>query len=204
MSDALITKRAISASLKRLMEKVPLARITVRDIVEDCGLNRQTFYYHFRDKYELVNWIYRTEAIESIADLRDYGHWTVGIERVFAYLLENRGFYVNALNTPGQNSFDGFLFEATRLLIRGVADAVASGLDVPDEDRVIISDYCAFPFVGIAVRWVKSGMGEPAKTITDKIAAIVDGSMRRALEKRARDREPRRLTARTSRDGDRR
>jgi len=76
MQDARITKKALAASLKCLMEVAPLSRISVRDIVDDCGVNRQTFYYHFRDKYEPVNRIYKTEAVESIADARDYAHWT--------------------------------------------------------------------------------------------------------------------------------
>ncbi len=164
MSDARLTEKALAASLKRLMNDAPLARISVRDIVEDCGVNRQTFYYHFKDKYELVNWIYRTEAVESIADARDYAHWTEGIARVFAYLIENRSFYVNALNAAGQDSFDGYLFEATHDLIMGVVDEVAQGLDVPEGERVFIADFYDFAFVGMAVRWIKSGMGEsPAR-----------------------------------------
>jgi len=190
MSEALITKRALALSLKRLMSKIPLARVTVRDIVEDCGLNRQTFYYHFRDKYELINWIYRTEALESIADLRDYEHWTEGIAKIFAYLLENRDFYVNALNTPEQGSFDGYLFEATRGLILGVVNEVADGLDAEEKDRFFIADFYAFAFVGIAVRWTKSGMGEPAEDTTRRIADIVEGNMRRALENRTRTGKP--------------
>ncbi|MDA8426860.1 MAG: dihydroxyacetone kinase transcriptional activator DhaS [Treponema sp.] len=183
MSEALTTKRAIAASLKGLMGSAPLAKISVRDIVGDCGLNRQTFYYHFRDKYELVNWIYESEAMASIAALKDYEHWTEGIVRIFAYLLENRAFYVNALNAPGRNSFDGYLFDATKQLIRGVADEVAEGLAAGEADRAFVSDFYAFAFVGMAVRWIKSGMGEPPEEITRKIADLVEGSLRRALEK---------------------
>jgi probable dihydroxyacetone kinase regulator len=191
MSAALITKRAIAASLKRLMEREPPARISVRKIVEGCGLNRQTFYYHFRDKHDRVNWIYENEALSEIANLRDHEHWTEGLARVFAYLFENRSFYVEALNMPGQNAFDGYLFDATRLLIRGVADELAEGLAVAKADKVFICDFYAFAFVGVAVRWIKSGMGEPPEKITRKLAGLVEGSMRRALEKCSKPRASR-------------
>ena len=54
------------------METESFEKITVKDIVEDCGVNRQTFYYHFQDIYELLGWIYKTEAVEGIAGYKTY------------------------------------------------------------------------------------------------------------------------------------
>ncbi len=72
----------------------------------------------------------------------------------------------------------------------GVVDEVAQGLDVPEGERVFIADFYDFAFVGMAVRWIKSGMGESPREITERIGDIVEGSMRRALEKRARSAKP--------------
>ncbi|MEG1932709.1 MAG: TetR family transcriptional regulator, partial [Pygmaiobacter sp.] len=63
MADSAHTKRVLGDSLKELMQKKPLAKISVGDITAHCGINRQTFYYHFKDKYDLVNWIYTSETI---------------------------------------------------------------------------------------------------------------------------------------------
>ena len=49
------TKRALEASLKKLLLQKPLNKITINDITEDCGVNRMTFYYHFKDIYDLVD-----------------------------------------------------------------------------------------------------------------------------------------------------
>ena len=54
---SLSTKRALAASLKKLMEKKPLSKITVSEIISDCNVNRKTFYYHFQDIYDLLKWI---------------------------------------------------------------------------------------------------------------------------------------------------
>ena len=54
MSD--ITKRALEASLKKMLLKKPVTKITINDITEDCGVNRATFYYHFKDIYDLIEW----------------------------------------------------------------------------------------------------------------------------------------------------
>ena len=57
-----VTKRALEASLKKLLLERPLDKITVTDIAEDCGINRMTFYYHFRDIYDLVEWACQEDA----------------------------------------------------------------------------------------------------------------------------------------------
>lgn len=57
------TKRAIAESFKKLLSKRGLKKITVRDIVEDCGVNRQTFYYHFHDVYDLMDGFFRIRRI---------------------------------------------------------------------------------------------------------------------------------------------
>lgn len=61
MPDSSITKRALAAALKQLMSEKPLQKISVGDICETCSMNRKSFYYHFKDKYDLVNWIFYTE-----------------------------------------------------------------------------------------------------------------------------------------------
>ena len=66
MPDSSLTKRALAAAIKELMREKPLVKISIADIVERCQMNRQSFYYHFRDKYDLVNWIFYTELISEL------------------------------------------------------------------------------------------------------------------------------------------
>lgn len=71
MSKSAITKKALAQALKELLAVKPLDKISVSDICEQCGMNRKSFYYHFRDKYDLVNWIYYTEFI-TVINAKDY------------------------------------------------------------------------------------------------------------------------------------
>ena len=66
-----VTKRALEASLKKLLLEKPLHKITVSDITEDCGINRMTFYYHFKDIYDLVEWSCQEDK-DFIATLYKY------------------------------------------------------------------------------------------------------------------------------------
>jgi probable dihydroxyacetone kinase regulator len=176
-----LTKKALAQSLKQLMLHSSLAKISVQDVVEQCGVNRQTFYYHFKDKYDLVNWIYQTEAVEALAGFADYSCWQDCFLEIFRYLAQNRAFYVNALNTPGQNAFDGYLFEATHQLVLGVLEEIIGETPVTDVDKHFIADFYTHAFVGITVQWVRQGMKQSPEVMIDHINAIVEGSMARAI-----------------------
>lgn len=110
MADSNITKRALAAALKELMAKVPFSKITVSDICDKCEMNRKSFYYHFKDKEDLVNWIFDTEFIE-VSQKNSYGDARDGMEGLLRYFYENRRFYRKALKIEGQNSFSDHFYE---------------------------------------------------------------------------------------------
>ena len=70
MADSIITKKAISDSFKKILKEKPYEKIYVGEIFEDCGLTRKSFYYHFRDKYDLVSWIFRYEFLDEHEQLK--------------------------------------------------------------------------------------------------------------------------------------
>ena len=77
------TKKALAASLKQLLKEKPLDKITVTDLVEDCEVNRQTFYYHFQDIYDLIEWIYVSEAARILGDKKNGGNLAAGLSEYF-------------------------------------------------------------------------------------------------------------------------
>ncbi|WGS65735.1 TetR family transcriptional regulator [Marinitoga aeolica] len=81
-----ITKKALSNSLKKLMKEKPLSKITVNDVVNDCGVNRRTLYYYFHDIYELLEWTFITEIKEVIGENKTYKTWQKG----YYFLLLNK------------------------------------------------------------------------------------------------------------------
>ena len=108
MANFNITKQALSTALKELMEEVPFEKIRIADICKRCGMNRKSFYYHFKDKYDLLNWIFDTEFISFAKDLlqaEELDEHVDALKNICSYFYENRGFYRKALQTEGQNSF---------------------------------------------------------------------------------------------------
>lgn len=74
-----ITKRALAESLKKLLLEKPLDRITVSDITEDCGVSRMTFYYHFKDVYDLIEWTWLQEAERALDGPEDLRYLAAGV-----------------------------------------------------------------------------------------------------------------------------
>lgn len=108
MADSNITKRALATALKELMEEVPFEKVQVSHICEKCDMNRKSFYYHFRDKYDLLNWIFDTEIISFVKNFSASQNVEERIDEMRAvceYFYENRNFYRKALKVEGQNSF---------------------------------------------------------------------------------------------------
>lgn len=110
MSDSSITKRALADAMKELMMDHPLPKINIGDIVERCNLSRKSFYYHFKDKYDLVNWIYYTEFVSNFQKGSDIFGWGL-LENICEFFYENKTFYCNALQIRGQNSFYDYFGE---------------------------------------------------------------------------------------------
>lgn len=110
MADSNLTKKALASAMKELMKTKPFSKISVGDICEACDMSRKSFYYHFHDKYELVNWIFYVEFFGKMHEKED----ATAEEQIFMlckYLEENREFYINALKVKGQGSFRGYFRE---------------------------------------------------------------------------------------------
>ncbi|MEN6314426.1 MAG: dihydroxyacetone kinase transcriptional activator DhaS [Clostridiaceae bacterium] len=181
MSDSNITKLAFADSLKRLMAKTAFNQISVKDIVDDCGLTRQAFYYHFKDKYDLMNWIYYTETARFMSSYNNVEHWLDGLVDLCNYMRQNKTFYMNALNTTGQNSFQEYLRDYIRDISISVIENIQNA-EFEEEKWGFITEFISTAFVGMIVRWASNGMkDEPAEYVA-KMRSIFDGSILSELE----------------------
>lgn len=110
MANSELTKLALANAMKDLMMEKTVSKITVSDITEGCNMNRKSFYYHFKDKYDLVNWIFYTEFISGIHKTPSSDTWIL-LEEICVYLYKNKDFYCNALKVEGQNCFSDYFID---------------------------------------------------------------------------------------------
>ncbi len=183
MSSSLLTKKSLARSLKSLMKTTPLHKISVKDVVQDCSLNRQTFYYHFHDIYDLVEWIYKTEALESISEYKSYNTWVDGFYKIFLYIESNKAFCYNTLNSLSRTHLDMYLFSVINDLLMGVINEISSNMNVKAEDKNFIANFYTHAFAGLVIQWMKDGMREDPKILIEKLRELIEGNFIRALRR---------------------
>lgn len=155
-----ITKKAIEASLKNLLLKKPFDKITINDIAEDCGISRMTFYYHFKDIYDLVEWACEEDVKKILEDKDDYKTWTQGFLNLFEEVLKNKPFILNVYRSVGREQVENYLYKIVYDLLLNVIEEKAQGMTVRDEDKEFVADFYKYAFVGLMLDWVKNGMKE--------------------------------------------
>jgi len=171
MADANITKQALAASLRELMEEVPFDKINVAQICERCGMNRKSFYYHFKDKYDLVNWIFDTEFISLASDNPSGAYrerWDL-IEKACCYFYENRNFYCSALQIKGQNSFSDHFTEYIQPILKIHLTCLMGGEQI-DEFAV---DFFADAGLCAIKRWLLAKNCMPPEQFVPQLKRLV-------------------------------
>ena len=135
------TKQALEESLKHMLLKKPLDKITIRDITEDCGISRMAFYYHFKDIYDLVEWACIEDASKALQGKKTYETWQEGLLQIFEAVLENKPFILNAYRCISREQMERFLYQLTYGLIRGVVDEQSQGTAITEEDKSFIAEF---------------------------------------------------------------
>ena len=176
-----ITKRALAESLKKLLLEKPLDRITVSDITEDCGVSRMTFYYHFKDVYDLIEWTWLQEAERALDGQKTYDTWQQGFLQIFQLVQENRAFVMNLYHSISREQVERYLYRLTYQLLIGVVEEKSAGMSVRDEDKKFIADFYKYAFVGLMLDWIRGGMkGEP-QVLIDRLSVLIRGDVEKAL-----------------------
>ncbi|MBR2957830.1 MAG: TetR/AcrR family transcriptional regulator C-terminal domain-containing protein [Clostridia bacterium] len=169
MADSNITKKALAAALKELMDEMPFAGITISDICDRCDMNRKSFYYHFKDKYDLVNWIFDTEFLQKAMVSVDYETKWDAWRSLFVYFYENKNFYRKALEISGQNSFTEHFQEILVPIIKKKLEDLMGSSAVTDFQIYFLTDafFCALK------RWLLDKNCVPPDEVLEQLKIFI-------------------------------
>jgi len=180
---ALATKKLLANSLKELLEKKPLNKITVKEIVENCGVNRQTFYYNFQDIYDLVEWIFQEDAAQLIGSTPTGENWKDDVKVVIQYLRENENLVWHAMQSISRASLERFLKAQLRPILADIVEGKTQETPVSEEDKDFIIDVYALSAIGILFNWMDEGMKDDYDARLEKLVRLVDGSLDYLIDK---------------------
>ena len=177
------TKQALEESLKHMLLKKPLDKITIRDITEDCGISRMAFYYHFKDIYDLVEWVCLEDAKKALADNKTYETWQQGFVRIFDAVRENKPFIMNVYRCVSREQVEKYLTPLTDDLLMGVINELSAGMVVRAEDKAFIAQVYSYAFVGLMLDWIKDEMKQDPETLVNRFALVIQDDVSCALNR---------------------
>lgn len=169
MSDSLTTKKNLASSMKKLMNDTPFSNISVVDICEECNINRKTFYYHFKDKYDLVNWIFDMEFIEVAKNNAHKSTWDI-YALLLEYFYDNRTFYRKALSIEGQNSFKDHFKDMLMILYR---KKLTEQMDMSEEKNEFQATFFADAMVCATERWLLDKNCMPPQKLVEMLKLCI-------------------------------
>ena len=176
------TKRLLEVSLKKLLLKKPLDKITIQDLTTDCGISRMTFYYHFKDIYDLVEWVCVEDGKQALQGKRTYDSWQEGLEQIFEAVLENKPFIMNVYRSVKKEQIERYLYKLTYELIEGVVKEKSEGTLLQEKDRQFIADFYKYGFVGVMLDWIQDGMHEDYGMIVKKVDLTMHGNVGNSIQ----------------------
>lgn len=171
------TKAALEASLKKLLLKKPLDKITINDLTTDCGISRMAFYYHFKDIYDLVEWSCLEDATQALQGKKTYETWQEGVLQIFEAMLENKPFIMNVYHSVSREQIETYLFHLTHDLLYGVVQEKAKGTGISEADQSFIADFYKYSFTGVMLDWIKDGMKADYHVIAEKMHRMMEGNV---------------------------
>lgn len=175
------TKMAIIKSFYNLLNKKSFEKITVKDIVEDCGINRKTFYYYFTDIYDLVEQIFRLEIENFSKDIPENTSIEDKIIGIFE-LVENNKKTVMHLHMSSDEELDKYLKKVMLDLISDGVKSFADKKGVSEEDATLVCGSIVLVFMGLFNFWIQGGMQPGYREKVKKLCRMLNGTAELMLE----------------------
>ena len=175
------TKRALEASLKKLLLRKPLNKITISDITEDCGVNRMTFYYHFKDIYDLVDWILMEDAAEALEGLQDFETWSGALREMLEKVQANRVLVLNVYRSVSREQVEQYLYRLLDPVLKEFTNRECQDITVQDADKQFVVDFYKYALVGMTLEWTRRDMKADPAVMVARLSTMIHGDLRRAL-----------------------
>lgn len=177
------TKKLLADTLVSLLEHRPLEKITVKELVETCHVNRQTFYYNFQDIYALVAWIFEGKAGKILAEADPSAQWREMLKTVLIRCVEDRGLILNCYRSVDRRLLERYLKHWIRPEMEKIVDKAAHDAPLALEDRNFIIEMYTLGLMGLALNWLENSMTEEYIKEFDRFVRMIDGSLEDCIKK---------------------
>lgn len=186
MANSDITKQALAQAFARLLEDTTLDRITVTAIAKECGINRQTFYYHFHDVYDLLSWTIETHIDKLLAEV-PRRNWQLKLCALLQGLAESKGIVNHLVRTTDVAFVYLLLRDKLKQLTLDEIDCLCADMDIDPGDREMAADFYAGGLLEVVLTWIMNSMQESPEQVVRHLEIVLNGEVLMRLSARRLD-----------------
>ena len=177
------TKELLAKTLKKKMEKKPLSKITVSEIIKDCNLNRRTFYYHFTDIYALTEWMLGQDTIKLVKKSENTSTWDKGVLALMIYIKENKHICFCAMDGLGRDLLQRYFYEDVHDIVEKVINELAEGKKIDVLYMEYIIRFYTLSVVENILYWISHGMKETPEEWVRMLYITLQGNILPSLKR---------------------
>ena len=178
---ASFTRKAIEEAFLKLLDARPLNQITVKDIVEECGVNRNTFYYHFQDIPTLIKDIF-TERAEALLKQRpDYASLEDALDEAVQMVIKSKRIVYHLYRSAHRDELERYVSRLSMEVMRRYLAELSRGRDVKPDDFEMICQFYKSALYGLVMEWLERGMQDDPERIVRRIGELFDGGLMHAI-----------------------
>ena len=175
-------KTMLAHALRDALQTVPLSKVTVSGLTRTAGVTRQAFYYHFADIRDLTVWVFKREVADQIIAHATHEDWADGLLAMFVWMQNHPEETRSVVSSLGMEDLQIFLHTQLRAVMEPIVDQHSIDLRVTEDDRVFVTDHFTLAILGHISQWLATGMSTDPYILTERIARVLDGQVRRSLE----------------------
>lgn len=177
------TRRAIMESFWRLLEEKPLGKISVKDIVEACGINRNTFYYHFQDIPSLIEAIVKEEADKVLQDHARVDSLEECLNIAVEFILKNRRAALHMYNSVNRDIYERYLMKMCQDVVENYLNTVFADRRVVPQDREVIAKCCSCQCFGLFIDWLNDGLKADIQPVLSRMCRLRQGMIEEMFDR---------------------
>ena len=175
-------KERLARALRDALTTVPLSKVTVSGITRTAGVTRQAFYYHFSDIRDLTVWVFKREVADQIIANATYEDWSDGLLAMFVWMQNHPEETRSVVSSLGMEDLQIFLHKQLRAVMEPIVDHYSDGLTVTADDHEFVTEHFTLSVLGHVSQWLATDMSADPAILTNRIARVLDGQVRRSLE----------------------
>lgn len=149
---ALDMKATIAESFNSLVRQRGIDKVTVKAVIEDCGISRQTFYYHFQDIMDVVEWCARQATQRMVERSLAAGSAHEALSELIRSTADNYALLRKLMNSQRREQIERILGQAARSYLEELIRRKSPALQASYCDAELALDFLTFGLVGTLLK----------------------------------------------------